>query len=134
LKDASRREMEARGYVFDAASPELLLNFHLNVHERTDVRSSTSVGFGYGGYYGYRSYGVWGNYPVDVDTVHYKVGTLNIDVVDAARKALVWQSVTEGRIKKEATQDPGPAIDSVVKLLMADFPSKVAPPATPAPQ
>jgi hypothetical protein len=128
LKDASRREMEARGYVYDAVKPDLLLNFQLNVQERTDVRSSPAAGVGYGGYYGYRSYGAWASYPMDVDTVHYKVGTLNIDVVDGARRTLVWQSVAEGRIKKEAIKNPGPAVDNAVVLLMADFPSKVARP------
>jgi hypothetical protein len=125
LKEASRREMEARGYRYDAASPDLLLNFQLNVEERTDIRSSPSAGVGYGGYYGYRSYGAWAGYPVDIDTTHYKQGTLNIDVVDAERKALVWQAVAEGRIKKEAMKNPGPAIDAVMSRLMADFPSRI---------
>lgn len=122
LKDASRREMEARGYVYETASPQLLLNFQLNVQERTEIRSSPSMG---AGYYGYRSYGAWASYPVDIDTTYYKQGTLNVDVVDAERKALVWQAVAEGRIKKESMKNPGPAIDNVVALLMADFPSKV---------
>jgi hypothetical protein len=126
LKDAARREMEARGYAYDTASPQLLLNFQLNIQERMDVRSSPSVGVGYG-YYGYRSYGAWAGYPVDVETTHYKTGTLNIDVVDAERKALVWQAVAEGRIKKEAMKNPGPAVDNAVTLLMANFPSRLEP-------
>lgn len=130
LKDASRREMERRGYVYDEARPDLLLNFQLNVEEKTEIRSSPSVGASYG-YYGYRSYGAWASYPVDVQTTNYKKGTLNLDVVDAERKMLVWQAVGEGRIKKEAMQNPGPALESAVGLLMAEFPSKVplAPPA-----
>ena len=43
---------------------------------------------GYGGYYGYRGgmYGAsWST--SDVETVHYKVGTANIDVVDARKQA-----------------------------------------------
>jgi hypothetical protein len=131
LKSAARREMEARGYVYDAAKPALLLNFQLNIQERTDIRSSPSAGVRYGGYYGYRSYGAWAGYPADIETTHYKVGTLNIDVVDAERKALVWQAVGEGRIKKESVKNPGPAIDNAVALLMADLPSRL-PPATPA--
>jgi hypothetical protein len=129
LKDATRREMESRGYVYDAAKPQLLLNFQLNIQERMNVSSSPSAGVGYGGYYGYRSYGAWAGYPADVQTTYYKEGTLNIDVVDAERKSLVWQAVAEGRVKKEAMKNPGPAIDSVVTLLMADLPSRLpAPP------
>lgn len=129
LKDATQREMESRGYVYDEASPDLLLNFHLNVEERTEIRSTPSA-VGYGGYYGYRSYGAWAGYPQEIQTTNYKKGTLNVDVVDAKRKALVWQSVGEGRIKKESLKNPGPAIDRVVPLLMADFPSRL-PPAVP---
>ncbi len=129
LKEATRREMEKRGYAYEEANPDLLLNFQLNVEERTEIRSTPSAGVGYG-YYGYRSYGVWGGYPQDIQTTNYKQGTLNIDVVDAKRKALVWQSVAEGRIKKESMKNPGPAIDRVVPLLMADFPSRLPAPAT----
>lgn len=132
LKDATRREMESRGYVYDAAKPQLLLNFQLNIQERMNVSSSPSAGVGYGGYYGYRSYGAWAGYPADVQTTYYKEGTLNIDVVDAERKSLVWQAVAEGRVKKEAMKNPGPAIDSVVTLLMTDFPSRLPPPPPPA--
>jgi hypothetical protein len=128
LKDATRREMESRGYVYDAAKPQLLLNFQLNIQERMNVSSSPSAGVGYGGYYGYRSYGAWAGYPADVQTTYYKEGTLNIDVVDAERKSLVWQAVAEGRVKKEAMKNPGPAIDSVVTLLLTDLPSRLAPP------
>lgn len=128
LKDATRREMESRGYVYDAAKPQLLLNFQLNIQERMNVSSSPSAGVGYGGYYGYRSYGAWAGYPADVQTTYYKEGTLNIDVVDAERKSLVWQAVAEGRVKKEAMKNPGPAIDSVVTLLMTNFPSRLPPP------
>jgi hypothetical protein len=39
---------EARGYVFDQAEPELLVNFNVNVEQRTEVRSSPSVGVRYG--------------------------------------------------------------------------------------
>jgi hypothetical protein len=125
LKDAARREMEKRGYVYDDDRPDVLLNFQLNIQERQEIRSSPSAG----GYYGYRSYGAWASYPVDIQTTNYKQGTLNIDVVDAARKALVWQAVGEGRVKKEAMQNPGPAIDNAVVLLLADFPSRLPLPA-----
>ena len=32
------------------------------------------------------------------ETMHYKVGTANIDVVDARRKQLIWVAVAEGRL------------------------------------
>lgn len=129
LKDATRREMEKRGYVYEESNPDLLLNFQVQVENRSEVRSSPSMGVGYGGYYGYRSYGAWASYPVDVQTVNYKQGTLGIDVVDAKRRALVWHAVAEGRIKKASLENPGPAIDAAVPQVMADFPSRLAAPA-----
>ncbi|MCK6371695.1 MAG: DUF4136 domain-containing protein [Gammaproteobacteria bacterium] len=131
LKEATRRELESRGYRYDAVNPELLVNFQLNVEDRSEIRSTPSAGGYYGGYYGYRSYGAWAGYPADIQTINYKQGTLNIDVVDAGRKALVWQSFAEGRIKKKSMENPGPAIDQTVTLLLADFPS-LRPPTPPA--
>lgn len=125
LKDATRRELEKQGYRYAGSAPELLVNFHLNIADKTEIRSTPSAGVGYG-YYGYRSgmYGAWGGYPQDIETRNYKEGTLTIDVVDAARKALVWQGVAEGRIRKEARENPGAAVDAVVTQIMAGFPPR----------
>jgi hypothetical protein len=135
LKDATRRELEKHGYQYVDANPELLVNFNVNIAEKTEIRSSPSTSVGYG-YYGYRAgmYGAWGGYPQDIETRNYKQGTLSIDVVDASKRALVWQGVAEGRVSKEAQQNPGPAIDAVVAQIMAGFPSRGFVPAQPAAQ
>ena len=91
FKEATRREMDLRGYQYvESGDADLLVNFGANASEKVDVRSTptTSVGVGYGGYYGYRGgmYGAsWST--SDVETVRYKVGTANIDVVDARQEA-----------------------------------------------
>jgi hypothetical protein len=125
LKDATRRELEKHGYRYADSNPELLVNFNLNVQDKTEVRSSPSMNAGYG-YYGYRGgmYGAWSGYPYDVETHNYKQGTLTIDVVNAEKHALVWQSVAEGRISKEARENPGAAIDAVVTQMLAGFPPR----------
>ena len=93
------------------------------MQQRTDVQSAPSTG-----YYGYRRgmYAGWAGYPYDVETIHYEVGTLAIDVVDAAKKQLVWQGTAEGRISESAKQNPGPAIDTVVAEIFAVFPVQPA--------
>ena len=118
FKTAISREMEARGYRLAAANPDLLVNVNTSSRERTDVQSYPSVSVGVG-YYGYRGgmYSSWPMYPYDVSTVHYKVGTANIDVVDAARKQLVWEGIAEARITDRMLKNPGPAIDSVKPIL-----------------
>jgi hypothetical protein len=119
LKDATRRELKMRGYE-EAQDPQLLLNFNTNVENRTDVQSTPSSA----GFYGYRAgmYGAWGGYPQDVHTTHYQEGTLAIDVVDAAKKQLVWQGVAQARLTKSMLENPGDTIDSVVTDIFAKYP------------
>jgi hypothetical protein len=86
------------------------------------------MGVGYGGYYGYRGsmYAAWPMYTNDVSTVRYQVGTLNVDVVDARRKQLVWEGVAEGKLRKETMQNPEPAIRSVINQLYQTYPGRAA--------
>jgi hypothetical protein len=122
LKDSTRRELEKRGYQYQQSNPQLLVNFATNVQNRTDVQSVPTAGMG--GFYGYRAgmYGAWAGYPQEIETVHYQEGTLNIDLVDAARRKLVWQGVAQGRISKKSIENPGAAIDAVVADIFAKFP------------
>lgn len=132
LKDATRRELEKHGYAYAESDPELLVNFNLNVVDKTEVYSTPSAGVGYG-YYGYRSgmYGAWSGYPRDIETRNYRQGTLSIDVVDAAKKALVWEGVAEARVTKKMRENPGDTVDSVVTDILAGFPAKNAVPGQP---
>lgn len=133
LKETARRELQARGYEYADTSPDLLVNFNVNVIDKTEVRSSPSMSAGYG-YYGYRAgmYGAWTGYPQDVTTTNYKQGTLAIDVVDAGRRQLVWQGVAEGRITKEVRENPSAAVDVAVTQVLAGFPQRGFVPAAPA--
>jgi len=67
-------------------------------------------------------YGAWTGYPYDIETTNYRQGTLVIDVVDAARKALVWQGVAEGRITQQVRDNPASAVDAAVAQILASFP------------
>jgi hypothetical protein len=123
LKQSTQREMEAHGYSYSATNPDLIVNFNTNVRTQTDVQSMPSAGVGY---YGYRG-GFYGGWPgQDVSTVHYKVGTLNVDVVDAKRKSVVWEGIAEGELTDQMMQNPQAAIDSVVTKVFQKFPPKSA--------
>ena len=124
FKRAVSREMEARGYRFDAQNPDLLVNFFASSTERTDVQSTPRLSIG-AGYYSYRLglYTEWPLYGRDVTTLHYKVGTASIDVVDAARKQLVWEGRAEGRLTDRMLENPGPAIDKAVADIFAKYPA-----------
>jgi hypothetical protein len=129
FKDAVNREMQRRGFVYDATDPDLLVNVFANVREVTDVRRSPGASFGYG-YYGYRYglYGAWPYYDDYVDTVRYKVGTANIDIVDGERMQLIWEGVAEGRISQADMENPRVAIDAVVAELFQRFSGVAAEP------
>ena len=129
LKTATQRELEKRGYQMVASNPQILVNFNVNIQNKTSVQSSPSMS---GGYYGYRAgyYGTWAGYPQDIHTVHYQDGTLSIDLVDATKKQLVWSGVAEGKLQKAAIENPGPAVDRVVTSIFEKFP--VAAPGAPA--
>jgi hypothetical protein len=126
LKSATQRELEKHGLVYDSAAPQLLVNFNVNVQEKTDVQSMPAAG----GYYGYRSglYAGWAGYPQDIQTIHYREGTLGIDLVDAAKRQLVWQGVAVGEISEKARENQGEAVDKVVAQVMAKYPSAGAAP------
>lgn len=127
LKGAATRELEARGYRYAEKDPELLVNFNVNVVDKTEIYSTPSAGMGY---YGYRSgmYGAWSGYPRDIESRNYRQGTLGIDVVDAARKALVWQGIAEARVTTKMRENPGQTLDTIVTEVLASFPARNATP------
>jgi hypothetical protein len=123
FKSSVTTAMEARGYKYSEEHPDLLVNFYMNTTERTesDVRPG---GYGYG-YYGYR-YGLYNPWPLyDQDrTVTYKVGTINVDIVDAEKKQLIWEGVSEGRVSQEAMANPKVTVNAVVTELMRQYPGR----------
>jgi hypothetical protein len=121
LKKATRTELERLGYVYVESAPELRVNFFLNVQERQEIRATPTTA----GFIGPRLYGAWGGY--DVQTVQYKAGTLSIDLVDARRNSLVWQGHVEGRVRKEAIENPSSALGKIVAEIFSNFPN--SPPA-----
>jgi hypothetical protein len=119
FKSAVSTAMEARGYRYAAENPDLLVNFYMNTRERTEIRPGFDPGFGY---YGYRSglYRPW----YDDRTINYQVGTINVDIVDAAKKQLIWEGVAEGRVSEEALANPKVTINGVVTEMMRQYPGK----------
>jgi hypothetical protein len=119
FKNAVDREMQRRGYVYEEEDPDLLVNFYSNVREVTDTRPTPRAY----GYYGYRYglYGAWPLYDDDVYTVRYKVGTVNVDIVDGERMQLIWEGVAEGRITEDEMKQPRVAIDAVVAELFQRY-------------
>jgi len=125
LKASTQRELEARGLRLDAGAPQLLVNFNAELNEKLRVSSMPIMGVGMGGgYYGYRV-GMYGAYPMYFDqttVTPYTEGTLNIDVVDAARRQLVWEGVIRSTVTQKTREDVQSAIDAAVAAAFAKFP------------
>ena len=96
-------EMRKRGYTM-SDNPDLLVNFNGVFEERTKVTQTSSPQMS--GYYGYRRgyYGGWGtsyHYAQETHVSQYTQGTFNIDLVDNARKQLVWEAIGVGRVSQK---------------------------------
>jgi Domain of unknown function (DUF4136) len=123
LKEATRRSMKAKGYVFSDRTPDLLINFYVNIQDKQDISAKSELTFvGYsGGYYGYRT-GYYRAFNTRGETVDYKLGTLTIDLVDAKQRVLAWTATAEGRVSNSAVKDPDQAIDTLVIDMMIPLP------------
>jgi len=125
FETAIAREMNARGYQQVPSGGDLLVNFNARVTEKADIQSTPGPGPYYGyGYYGYRG-GMYAG--PEVQTVRYKVGTANIDVVDAKRKVVVWEGIAEQELTDDVMRNPQPAVDNVVAKMFLQFPGRGAP-------
>lgn len=120
LRDATRRELQKRGYIYDESRPDLLVNFNVNIKERQELHARPRFGYYH---YRYGLYDPWPGYAEDFYTVTYKEGTLVIDLVDAARKQLVWQGVATGRITEKMLRNPNEAVDKAVTEIFAQYPA-----------
>ena len=124
LKAATRREMEARGDRYAEPVADLLVNFNAQLADRTDVQPR-AMPVPNAEYYSYRSYITWPDYGVVVD--QYQEGTLNIDVVDAQRKRLVWEGVAIGRVTGKVQRNRADAIDRAVAEIFKTYPLPAKP-------
>ena len=130
LKAATQRELQARGMRLDPAAPQLLVNFNAALSDKLRVTRLPMMSMGVG-YYGYRGglYSTWPLYADQTTVSQYKEGTLNIDVVDAARKQLVWEGVVTDSVTQKMLDDVPAAVNAAVKAAFAKYPVTAPAPA-----
>lgn len=133
-KDAARRQMESRGYVYDETSPDLWVNLNAYMQEKTDVVSTPEVDYDY--YYSYRArrYVAVPTWRDRTDVYRYTEGTLNVDLVDAKQNRLVWTGVAVGRVGRTKPEERGAKIDAAVAEIFLRYPYRAGsgtPAATP---
>jgi hypothetical protein len=117
LKRAVTRQMEARGFQ-KANQPDLWVNIGLVTEQRTQTRQANYQTDGAPYYIGQRNYH-WqaGDIPIG----QYQEGTATIDLVDAARKELVWQGTTTAILSRKPIK-AAKQIDEGVADVFAKFP------------
>jgi hypothetical protein len=125
FRDAIGREMDKRGYVM-SNDPDLMINVSARLDDKTKVTTYNDPMYG-GGYYGYRRgfYDPWYGYGYGTQThvSQYTEGTVNIDMVDARQKRMVWEGVAVGRVDEEKTnEEVRQAIDSGVAEMFSSYP------------
>lgn len=128
IRAAIRREMDARGYIFNEGSPDIRVNFQGIVQDKTDVYSSPYMDFPYfygpraRGYYGYYGgYPGWGFYD-GPQVTHYREGTVTMDLVDAARSRLIWSGSASGRVTQKTPQARAAEVDRAIGAIFMQFP------------
>jgi hypothetical protein len=129
LKAATQRELEARGLRLVENSPQLLVNFSGRLNDRLLARAAPETGLLVGvgvahDYYRYRTgfYTTWPLYPMDSRVDTYTEGTLNVDMIDAARKQMVWEGVAVGRVTEKTMDNLKPKIDEAITAIFAKYP------------
>ena len=122
--EAIEIEMEKRGYV-KSRNPDLLVNFNAVLNDKTKVTQSPAPMTG--GYYGYRGgmYSGWGGgygYATETHVSQYTEGTFNIDIIDNARKQLVWEAVGVGRVTDSVRENLRERVREGVPKFFAGYP------------
>ena len=123
LKTATTRELEARGLRYEASSPQLLVNFNGRLSDKLRV-DNYAPPMAMHPYYGYRGgyYSSWPMYGNEQRVTSYTEGTLNIDVVDVAKKQLIWEGTAVDAVTQKTLDNIQPAIDAFVVATFKKYP------------
>ncbi|WP_101926375.1 MULTISPECIES: DUF4136 domain-containing protein [Luteimonas] len=122
-KAAVRAEMERRGYRYTEADPDLWVNINAYMERRTDVSSYPTVDYAY--YYSYRARGYFAvpYWNERTNVYRYTEGTMNVDLVDAAQKRLVWEGIAVGRVSTNRTpEERAGRINGTIAEIFANYP------------
>ncbi|MGA1675005.1 MAG: DUF4136 domain-containing protein [Pseudomonadales bacterium] len=118
LRALAERELAARGCGQVSDGADLEVNFFVETRERIESVPDDEWGFHYG-YWG-QPFGYWYGYR-DPRLRQYTVGTLHLDVVDTARRQLVWEAVASDRVTTGLSFDDAD-LDRAVTRMFESFP------------
>lgn len=119
-------ELAAKGLTKSETNPDVLIDINLKTETNQTATASTSGVGGYGYGYRYGRYGYGGGFStttIDYDT--YTNGTLFIDMIDVAKKQLVWQGRGTKTLEEDASQQRRQDnLDYALKQIFMQYPPK----------
>lgn len=123
LVTSTERELVARGLQRTDDNPDLLVNFSANLDQRLRVTQSPRTPMGANSFNSHRRgfYSTWPTYQ-QTEVRQYTKGTLGVDVVDAARRQMVWEGLALSRVTQRTMDNIGPVLDAAVVEIFQNFP------------
>jgi hypothetical protein len=129
ILDAVEGELKAKGFTRKENGPDVLIDINIKAEKKQSATATTTGGYGYPGYgygYGY-AYGWGGGF--STTSIHYENytdGTMFIDMIDAAKKQLVWQGRGTKTIDPDASaQKRESNINYAIKQIFMYYPPKI---------
>jgi len=120
---AIEAELAAKGLKRNDAAPNIAVVYHVAFDKKQDI-TAYSTGGGYG-VYGYRYGGGWGTSTTNVRVNEILVGTLVIDIADAAKQEVVWRGMGVKEVDTQAKADKRDKnITSAVAKMFKNYPPK----------
>jgi len=121
LVASADRELVARGLQRTDTNPDLLVNFSADLDQRLRITQSPAI---HSRNFNSHRRGFYSTWPLYQQTEirQYTKGTLGIDVVDAARRQLVWEGFALGQVTQRTTDNLGPVLDAAVVDIFGSFP------------
>ena len=111
-------EMTKKGFA-KIETPDLLITIFTKEREQVDVNQYNS-NWGYGWRWGWDPF-MWGGQTTVTKTTE---GTLFIDIIDAAKKELIWQGEGDGYLTKKMEEKEARINEFVIKILAQYPPEK----------
>jgi hypothetical protein len=119
--EAIREQLSVRGLV-ESEAPQLLVNFNISQKEKLITTALPVIPSGYYAYRDRSDYGTSFGLGSQNVTTQYTEGTLNIDVIDAALKQVLWEGVAVGRLKQIPSNKLKSYVYDIIESVFEEYP------------
>jgi len=124
IMQAIKSSLNVRNYTnVQKNEADLIFVFHVNVKDKTDIRTDYQMvgyrGFGYG-------FGGGGMMIATPSSYSYTEGTLILDALNPKTKKIVWRGIASDELNRSETtpEEKREYINKVISELMKNFPKK----------